>query len=193
MSGATGSVAVLTPTLPSRRWLLDEAEASVAAQTYERCEHLVGVDAGREGPASVRNRLAASSGADWFLPLDDDDLLDPEAVEALVSASEGADVVVPWCRVVDFVDFVDLEPWTPNRLFRPETLLLYNFVPVTALVRAELWHGVGGMPEGVEVEDWRFWLRCLGAGARFRVVSEVLWSYRRGMSGSRNQWAARAA
>lgn len=86
-----------------------------------------------------------------------------------------------------------MEPWTPNRLFRPESMLKYNFVPVTSLVRAEVWRSVGGMPQASHAEDWLFWKKCIGAGARFRVVEEVLWSYRRGMSGSRNQWAAKAA
>jgi glycosyltransferase involved in cell wall biosynthesis len=182
-------ITVLTPTLPERQQLLDECAASITAQSHP-VSHLVGVDADREGPSVIRNRLAASTSADWFLPLDDDDLLDPDCVERLVEQSSDADVVVPWCRVVDVPG---LEPWTPNRLFRPESMLLYNFVPVTALVRAELWREVGGMPEGVEVEDWLMWQRCLAAGARFRVVPEVCWTYRRGLAGSRNEWAAAAA
>ena len=183
------NVAVITPTLPERSQLLDECADSVRAQTHP-CTHLVGVDEAREGPSVIRNRLAAASDADWLLPLDDDDLIDPDCVEQLLASAQGADVVVPWCRVEDHDP--TLEPWTPNRLFRPETMLLYNYVPVTSLVRAELWRDVGGMPTG-QVEDWRFWLRCLAEGARFRVVSEVCWTYRRGLSGSRNEWAAAAA
>lgn len=158
------------------------------AQTFS-CTHLVGVDRDREGPAPIRNRLAASSDADWYLPLDDDDLLDADCVELLLGASADADVVVPWCRVEDHGN---LEPWSPNRWFRPETMLHYNFVPCTSMVRAELWREVGGMPNG-DVEDWRMWKRCIAAGARFRVVPEVCWTYRRGLAGSRNQWAATAA
>lgn len=179
---------MLTATLPSRSSLLDECAASVAAQTVP-VTHLVGVDEAREGPSAIRNRLAAASDADWYLPLDDDDLLNPDCVETLLAASRDADVVVPWCRVQDHAP---MEPWTPNRLFRPETMLTYNFVPVTALVRAQLWRDLGGMPDG-QTEDWRFWKRAISEGARFRVVPEVLWTYRRGMSGSRNQWAAQAA
>lgn len=178
-------IAVLTATLPERSSLLDECRASVAAQSFE-CEHLVGVDETREGPAATRNRLAAASDADWFLPLDDDDLLDPDCVERLAEASHGADVVYPWCRVQDAPG---LEPWCPNRRFNADTLLLYNYIPVAALIRAELWRDLGGMPEGVQVEDWRMWRRCLAAGARFRSLDEVLWTYRRGLAGSRNQWA----
>lgn len=179
----------MTATVPSRRWLLDDCQASVRAQTVS-VEHLVGVDEVREGPAVIRNRLAASSHADWFLPLDDDDILDPGCVETLLAHSHDADVVYPWCRVVDAQP---MEPWCPNRLFRPEPLLTYNYIPVVALVSSELWRRVGGMPEKVKVEDWRFWRRCVAEGARFRCVPDVLWSYRRGMAGSRNQWAANAA
>lgn len=180
---------MLTATLPSRRSLLDECTASVRAQTIA-CEHLVGVDLGREGPATIRNRLAAASGADWFLPLDDDDLLDPECAELLLAASGDADVVYPWCRVVDNGP---MEPWSPNRLFRPERLLEFNYIPVTALVSAELWRAVGGHPERVDHEDFRMWRRCIAEGARFRCVPEVLFTYRRGFDGSRNQWVAQAA
>ena len=191
MSGSVSSkVCVLTATVPGREQLLEECRASVANQTVP-VEHLVGVDLSREGPATIRNRLAADSNADWFVPLDDDDLLDPACVETLLAHAEAAEVVYPWCRVEDYVN--GLAPWCPNRLFTADALLRYNFIPVTALVSAVLWRKVGGMPEGVEVEDWRFWKRCLGAGARFRCVDEVLWSYRRGLSGSRNQWAATAA
>lgn len=184
------SVAVLTPTLPERALLLREARASVAAQTVS-VEHLVGVDRDREGPSVTRNRLAASRpDADWYLPLDDDDLLDADFVETLLPHLAGADVVYPWCRVEGKDD------WTPNRLFTPELLLKANFIPVTALVRAELWREVGGMPEPPEGrvqpgEDWEFWRLCLGAGAVFRCLPEVLWTYRV-QSDTRN-WAAQAA
>ncbi len=178
-------IAVLTATLPSRSQLLNECHASVLCQTVQ-VQHLVGVDHDREGPAAIRNRLAQETDADWLLPLDDDDLLDRICAETLLDATEGADIVVPWCRVIDTPG---MDQWTPNRLFRPEPLLTYNFVPVTALVSADLWRTVGGMPEKVDVEDWRMWRRCAAEGARFRVVPEICWSYRRGLSGSRNQWA----
>ena len=142
----------------------------------------------------MRNRLAGSSNADWYLPLDDDDLLDPDCVEQLLAASGDADVIYPWCRVEDHGE---MEPWSPNRLYRPEPLIgeqarPYNYIPVTALIRAELWRHVGGMPQVGHAEDFLFWRKCIGAGARFKCVPEVCWTYRRGLSGSRNLWAAAA-
>ena len=174
-------VAVLTPTLPERANLLEECKASVSAQTVP-CSHLVGVDEKREGPSDIRNRLAASSHADWFLPLDDDDLLDPDYLELLAPYLDKGDVVYPWCRVEGKDD------WTPNRLFRADPLLSYNFIPVTALVRADLWREVGGM-RNEPFEDFRFWQRCLGVGARFFCLEEVAWTYRI-HPGTRNQWSA---
>lgn len=161
----------------------------MAAQTAP-VDHLVGVDDDREGPTVIRNRLAGSTDADWLLCLDDDDLLDPTFVEVLAPHLAAADVVYPWCRVED-----DLGHWSPNRLYRPEPLVgegqrPYNYIPVTALIRRSLWEQVGGMPNVAHAEDFLFWRRCIGAGARFRCVPEVLWTYRRGLSGSRNQWAA---
>jgi glycosyltransferase involved in cell wall biosynthesis len=175
--------AVLTPTLPERALLLEECRASVAAQTVP-CEHLVGVDTDRQGPGVVRNRLAAGTDADWLLPLDDDDLLDLDYLETLLPHLTDADVIYPWCRVEGKDD------WTPNRLFRADPLLTFNYIPVTALIRRDLWAEVGGW-RNEPVEDFRFWQRCLGVGARFKCVDEVLWSYRIGV-GSRNEWKAAA-
>jgi GT2 family glycosyltransferase len=158
-------VSVLTPSLPERRLLLDECKDSVAAQTVP-VAHLVHVDEDREGPAKARNLLALRADTEWLLPVDDDDLLDPDCVRVLLDSSDG-DVVYPWCRV-------EGNPgWTPNRLFRPDTLLRHNFIPVTALVRRDLWLEVGGMDEELrQFEDFDFWRKCLAAGARFVCVPE---------------------
>lgn len=180
MSGS--SVAVLTPSLPERAQLLDDCRASVAAQTVS-VTHLVGVDEAREGPSVIRNRLAAASNTDWLLPLDDDDVLhDPDCVELLLAASDGADVVYPWCHV-------EGSTWSPNRLFRAKTLGQFNYIPVTALISKAMWEKVGGWRPAPHSEDWIFWRDCLQAGARFVCVPEVLWTYRIGAAGtSRNQW-----
>lgn len=111
-------------------------------------------------------------------------------METLLAAADGADIVYPWCRVEDHSP--DLEPWCPNRLFSADALLRFNYIPVTALIRRDLWLDVGGMPNLPLAEDWAFWKRCLGAGAVFKCVPEVLWSYRRGLAGSRNLWVAAA-
>ena len=191
MSGSP-QFAFLTATLPERASLLEECAVSVHVQTTPSWTHNVGVDKDKEGPAVIRNRLAKETDADWLIPLDDDDLIDPDFLEVLSKHLDDADVIYPWCRVEDFIP--GLPPWTPNRLFRAESLLRFNFIPVTALISHDLWDAVGGMPEDVNNEDWWMWKRCLAEGARFKCVPEVLFSYRRGYSGaSRNEWQSLAA
>ena len=165
------SVTVITPTVQGRERLLEECVASVEAQTV-KCHHLVGEDAGREGPGAVRNRLAGQAETRWLLLLDDDDTLDPGAAEALLAASVGADIVYPWCRMVGRTD-----GWVPNRLFNPESLFRMNFIPNTVLVDRDTWGMLGGHKQ-VPMEDWDFYRRAWLHGCGFRCVPEVLWSYR---------------
>lgn len=181
-------VSVCTPTVPGREQLLDEAVASVAAQTRPPLEHLTWTDETREGPGAVRNRLARMAAGDWLLFLDDDDLLDRDFLETLAPHVADADVVYPWVRV-------DGADWCPNRLFEPRALELWNYIPVTALVRRNVFLAAGGFDEGLrQAEDWDLWKRLVAQGARFKCVDEVLWTYRILRSGeSRNRWDAVAA
>lgn len=162
---------VITPTLPERASLLEDCKASVAAQTVP-VTHLVYVDQDRLGPQLVRNALAASCTTSWILPLDDDDVLDPDCVERLLHFSGDHDVVYPFCRMEGRTD-----GWVPNRLFNPKTLMRRNFIPVTALIRKTMFDTVGGY-KPVPLEDWVLWQWILLHGGRFKCVPEVLWTYR---------------
>jgi glycosyltransferase involved in cell wall biosynthesis len=163
-------VAIITPTLPGREHLLEQAKESVSAQTIPVTHHTV-PDAKRDGPQQVRNWLVAGTSDVWILPLDDDDTLDPECVETLLANSEGADIVYSFCRMDGRDD------WCPNRLFNSRTLMRRNFIPVTALIRKDLWDLLGGQRK-VPMEDHDFYKRAWLHGARFKCVPEVLWSYR---------------
>ena len=166
------SVTVLTPSLPERQPLLEECRESVSAQTVE-CEHLVHVDQDRVGPVAARNHLAVQSATEWILPLDDDDVADPQQlVEVLLDEADGADIVYPWCRMEGRSDGSN-----PNKRFTSEGLFKQNFIPVTALIRCDLWKMLGGQ-RPVQLEDWDFMKRAFLHGAKFKCVPEVLWTYR---------------
>lgn len=107
-----------------------------------------------------------------MLPLDDDDLVDPECVDVLLRGASGADIVYPWCRVDGRDDF-----WIVNKLFHPESLFVQNYIPVTALIRASVFRMLGGYKDE-PLEDWMLWQRAYLHGARFKCVPEVLWTYR---------------
>lgn len=187
---AQASISVITPTIPERSELLDDCKTSVENQTIPAVEHLVAVDIEGHGPSVLRNGMVGRSTGDWILPLDDDDTLDPDYIQVVQPhLTDAVDVVYTWCRVEGLPD------WTPNRLFNDALLLKGNFIPVTACIRKSLLEEIGGWPEPPERlqpgEDWELWKLALGAGAVFKLVPEVCWSYRV-QPGSRNRHLAAA-
>ncbi len=83
-------VSILTPSIPERERFRRECCASVTAQTFASWEHLVHVDDDRAGCAVTMNMLAAVAEGEWLLPLADDDLLLPGALEVLLEADGDA-------------------------------------------------------------------------------------------------------
>lgn len=168
---------VITATIPERAALLGELAGSLAAQTCHFPWH-VGWDTGHGTPVPVLNRLAADVTTDWVFRCDDDDLFDPHHFEVIAEAlDDDVDIVWTWCRVDGrFVNDAFQQPFDPARL-RDE-----NFIPSAAAVRTSLWAALDGLRDDgpTEHEDWDFWLRALDAGATFRLVPEVTWTYRLG-------------
>ena len=173
-------ISVATPTIRGREDLLAECHASVEALGLS---HLIEIDAGREGPAVVRNRLSEQVRTEWTLFLDDDDLLYPNYVETVTPHLAEADVVYTAWRLTGAVD--------PHPLprFDPGWLRQHNIIPVTACVRTEALRTVGGFPVDAELEDHALWLALLDAGYRFTFVPVIAWHYRR-FPGSRTEQKA---
>lgn len=185
------TVALIIPTLPERSELLAQALQSAARQERPADLLLVGTDTAREGPAAVRNRLAAkATGATWLAFLDDDDLLYPNHLRVLLEHAHGADVV--YSRGARDLDgtvaggtvganhgTMARFHWSPS-VPAPGDLDLGNHIPVTALVRADTFWDVGGFSPGDRYEDWMLWRRMLAAGAAFRPVDVETWVYRSG-------------
>jgi hypothetical protein len=192
------SIAVLTPSLPERGVMLREAMRSVQGQTLKPSIHAIGVDYDRIGIGRMLNRLAASTTTEWLARLDDDDLFKRNHLEVLASATDEADVIYTWCDVKPRSEGGVTPPapsvlgpagWIPNQEFDPDLLRQRNYIPATTLIRTSLWAELGGwlLPgwgvdesprEPQSAEDWDFWLRALDAGARFRCIPEITWTYR---------------
>lgn len=171
-------ITVVTPITPSRldptpsgEVMVTTALRSVAAQTVAPHTHLTRVDYEKAGAVATRNALVASVDTEWFVPLDDDDILQRPFIATLAPHLKGADVVYgrPYVHGSD---------WTPYRYsFDARDLRKQNYIPATAIIRRSLWEALGGYAD-VRDEIWDFWLRAVDAGARFRHVTETLWVYR---------------
>lgn len=164
---------VVTPTIPGREEHLERAKLSVKKQKDVDVPHLTMLDEERVGPAMIRNMLVQKVETPWVLFLDDDDWLEPsyyQEVEPFLD--DDHDVVYTWCKRMGFKDNLDKD-------FDADALLRANFIPVTACVRVEKFHEVGGFPEAVAYEDWALWVNILKAGGNFHVIKKKLWTYRR--------------
>lgn len=169
------TVAVITPTLPERHDLLEQAMDSVHRQTVRPNEILVGIDLDGEGPAVIRNRLADQTKAEWLAFLDDDDVWYPHHLETLLGKAHGADVVYPDCEVTG-----NHPGLTCNADFNREALERGNYIPVTVLIRRAAFNAGGQFNPADRFEDWGLWLRLSRLGARFVHVPVVTWCYRFG-------------
>jgi hypothetical protein len=173
---------IIVATIPEREQLLAEAIASVTAQTAP-CQYKVGLDRYHNGPAATFNALGATVETDWLCPLGDDDLLDPDHVEVLSHwLDDDADIVYTWPRVEgggeDHPEDQFQARW--QALHGWEHLRVANWITACAAIRTDLWHRLGGYQpvDWTDHEDWAFWVCALDAGARFRCIPAVTFTYR---------------
>jgi hypothetical protein len=159
--------------LPERADLLAECVASVGAQSVAPLEHLVEVDHERTGEPATMNRLLAKCKGDFWVWLNDDDLLDPSFLEELLPFTAEADVVYSHCRLGE-LDW----GFHMGDVFDADRLRQANYIPCTALISTKLTREVGGINDLEHCEDWDLWLRLLDADARFHCVPRPLWQYR---------------
>jgi glycosyltransferase involved in cell wall biosynthesis len=164
---------------------LDRAVRSLLSQTRPVDAVALSFDHRHEGAAVTRNRGLAMVRTEWTVFLDDDDVLLPDHVGALMEHAEatGADVVYPW---FDVVNGFDPFPQYEGRPFSADALRdVQNFIPVTVLVRTGLARGVGGFeprnesaaPGASPCEEWGLWLKLLAIGARFEHLNRRTWEW----------------
>jgi glycosyltransferase involved in cell wall biosynthesis len=132
--------------------------------------------ANRGLPGARNAGIAAAQGA-LVLPLDSDDLIEPQALAKLVTALDGepgADLAFSWTR--RFGDEDGISPMA----FNPFEQLIVNEAPYCMLMRRELIARAGGYDESMRegYEDWEFNIRLIALGARAVVLPEPLFLYR---------------
>jgi len=131
------------------------------------------------GLAAARNTGFEAAHHEWIIPLDADDLLEPDyaaACGAALEAHPGDAFAYTDYSVFGKESYV--ERVSDYNLYR---LLDRNVLTYAALIRKRDWAETGGYDESMTrgYEDWEFWLR-LGARGRYgRHVPRVLFGYRK--------------
>ncbi len=171
-------ITLLTATLPERAPLFAELAVTVARQSLPPERWLVEWDYNKRGPVDVLNGLSDEVETEWLFRIDDDDLLEWDHFDTLKPyLTKDADIVYSWCEARG--------PLPANQFqvpFNPNSLRYENYIPSAACIRTDLWRSLGGYrtSEWTKHEDHDFWVRALDAGARFRCVPIVTWTYRLG-------------
>lgn len=193
-------VSIIMPCYNDGKYM-EEAVASVKAQTYPRWELII-VDDGSDDeetvqiikrmeteqikvlhtdhirPAGARNYGIRHADGTYILPLDADDRIDKTYIEKAVKMIESnSRIGVVYCEADMFGERNG--KWNlPEYSF--QSMLLDNVVFVTALFYRKDWERVGGFNSNMAsgMEDYDFWLGILELGKEIRQIPETLFHYR---------------
>lgn len=128
-----------------------------------------------KGLSAARNSGIQQAQADYFIPLDSDDILNPEFIDSAYSAAQnGADVVYGNVQLFGEKKELKITQWNSY------TQMYGNGIHAFALVRKSMWKKVDGYDESMKIgyEDWEFWLNVYKHKAVFDKVELLSYYYR---------------
>lgn len=143
------------------------------------------------GPSAARNTgiaLLIDKGCDAILPLDADDIIEPEMIEMGLEVLKEVDIAYPSVRFFGKWRGKTLYPLRdPEEL--AQIILTRNEMVSCSLLKAEVWlkvrerNGTGydpelHKPEHYGWEDWLFWIEAHLLGFRARAIGKALFNYR---------------
>lgn len=197
-------ITVVIPSIPPRREQLRHAFESILGQTLMPAAVAIEIDDDHNGAAITRHRGLEQVRTEWTAFLDDDDVLDGDHLQLLLGAAIefGADYV--WSRFR--IGYPGGQFQDGPAPLGPGTFSQWDDdnpaqTTITTLVRTELALKVGGFAEFTDTdqqvdgqrfgEDFDFTLRMRAAGAVFRHVPAVTWTWMhhgRNTSGRGDRW-----
>lgn len=190
------TVGVAIPSIKSRQDYLTRALQTVLDQTYPVSQISVAIDHDRHGAAPTRNRAAQSLTTDYIAFLDDDDELLPQHIELLVkkALSTEADMVYPWFHITGNPDplavpdengrFISPFGRAFSSQMRDYLINRANFIPVTFLIKRQVFAELGGFPTPntpewphTECEDWGFLTKLARGSYTIAHLPERTWTW----------------
>lgn len=172
-------ITVVIRSIPPRIRELARAVESVRAQYYGPVPVVVQTDYAHAGAAATGNDGVARVETEWTAFLDDDDEFKPEHLSLCLRFAQqtGADMVYPWFDQPE-------KNWDGLGGFgipfhqMAHELEHRNWIPVTVLVKTQLFRSVGGFqypPGQTECEDWGAWRAMYAAGATIVHLPRRTW------------------
>ncbi|RMF83646.1 MAG: glycosyltransferase [Planctomycetota bacterium] len=180
------AASVFQQSLQAWEWLIindgsDDPAALAVLDAFRDCDARVRVIDLPEnrGPGAARNTGYEAARCAYVCQLDDDDLLEPTAIETWLWHLESN----PQYAIANgwSVAFGAKEYLWPNGFERGDKCLQSNYPVGRALVRKSAHAAAGGFDETMRsgMEDWDFWMRCAAAGLWGSTVPEFHDWYRR--------------
>ncbi len=135
------------------------------------------------GLAASRNTGFREARAQFVLPVDADDKLEPDCLESLIpvlTSDDSVDCVYADVRLFgrreDILEFPGPPPG--EKILHPE----HTIPGAGTMIRRQLWERLGGYDEHEELrrgrEDFEFWIRAFKQGCEARRVPKPLYLYR---------------
>lgn len=129
------------------------------------------------GVSATRNKAIGEAKGVYILPVDADDLIEPNFISEAVKIIDANDDVVIVTPKSDFFGDKNGEWNLPK--YSLKLLARKNIINVCALYRKVDWQNVGGYCEDIVTrEDWDFWISMLGDGGKVAQLPFIAFHYR---------------
>lgn len=131
------------------------------------------------GVSAARNLAISKANAEYILPLDADDTIEPSYMEKCIDrflTHPSTDVV--YCKWHYFGSASHTPKLLPYENY--QSILTENRLFVSAMYRRPRWLEIGGYDELMltGLEDWEFWIRYLNENSVVWQIPERLFNYR---------------
>lgn len=140
---------------------------------YQRCKSIMLPE--NVGVAQARDVGVKSSKGEYLLFVDADDVLSPDYIEKMWACK--ADIAYPdlfiWYQHGKYKGKNGLR--IPKQVTPKSILSFDSIIPVTSLMKREVYTSLGGFNEMPVFEDWEFFLRAMEAGYTFKKANTLLW------------------
>jgi len=126
------------------------------------------------GVAKARDVGVKMSTGKLLLFLDADDMIAPNYLEEMILTITKADIAYPDMLLFEAVP-INRMVRNPSKL-NPKHLMNFNCsIPVTSMMKREVYEKLGGFRDLPIFEDWDFWIRAMFNGYTFRRANTILW------------------